>query len=124
MINSDVITTYDVRQRIRLLIVSTGVQPTDQNLPQIEREALRALVDESLQRQELQKFEARAKGTKVFPTEKEVDAEIEDMAGQYNVKAPQLLKSLEGAGIDPASLRNPAPGAARLASLHRRTISR
>ena len=106
VINSEVITTYDVRQRIRLLIVSTGVQPTEQNLPQIEREALRALVDESLQRQELQKFEGRAKGTKVFPSEKEIDAEIEDMATQYNVKGPALIKSLEGAGIEPATLRN------------------
>lgn len=106
VINNEVITTYDVRQRIRLLIVSTGVQPTSQNLPQIEREALRALVDESLQRQELKRFEGRAKGAKVFPTEKEVDAEIEDMAGQYSVKGPQLLKSLEGAGIEPATLRN------------------
>lgn len=106
VINNEVITTYDVRQRIRLLIVSTGVQPTEQNLPQIEREALRALVDESLQRQELQRFEGRAKGTKVFPTEPEIDEEIADMATQYNVKGPQLIKSLEGAGIEPATLRN------------------
>ena len=34
-----------------------------------------------------------------------MDAEIEDMAKSYNVKGPQLLKSLEGAGIEPATLR-------------------
>ena len=106
VINNDVITTYDVRQRIRLLIVSTGVQPTQQNLPQIEREALRALVDERLQSQELHRLEDRRKGPKIFPGEKEVDAEIEDMAAQYNTKGPDLIKALTAAGIEPATLRN------------------
>lgn len=105
VINDEIISTYDLRQRIRLLIVSTGVQPTEQNLPQIEREALRALVDERLQAQELHKVEDKQK-YKVFPSDKEVDAEIEDMAKSYNVRGPQLLKSLEGAGIEPATLRD------------------
>lgn len=105
LINDEVISTYDLRQRIRLLIVSTGVQPSEANLPQIEREALRALVDERLQAQELHKVEEKQK-YKVFPSEKEVDAEIDDMAKSYNVKGPQLLKSLEGAGIEPATLRD------------------
>ena len=105
VINNEVITTYDLRQRVRLLIVSTGVQPTEQNLPQIEREALRALIDERLQSQELAKVEARGK-SKIFPSDKEVNAEIDDMAASYNVKGPQLLKSLEGAGIEPATLRD------------------
>ncbi len=105
VINDEVISTYDLRQRIRLLIVSTGVQPTEANLPQIEREALRALVDERLQMQELSRVEEK-QHYKVFPTDKEVDAEIEDMAKSYNVKGPQLIKSLEGAGIEPATLRD------------------
>ena len=105
VINDEIISTYDLRQRIRLLIVSTGVQPTEQNLPQIEREAMRALVDERLQSQELHKVEEKQK-YKVFPSEKEVDAEIDDMAKSYNVRGPQLLKSLEGAGIEPATLRD------------------
>ena len=105
VINDEIISTYDLRQRVRLLIVSTGVQPTEANLPQIEREALRALVDERLQAQELRRVEEKQK-YKVFPSDKEVDAEIEDMAKSYNVRGPQLLKSLEGAGIEPATLRD------------------
>ena len=105
VINDEIISTYDLRQRIRLLIVSTGVQPTEQNLPQIEREALRALVDERLQEQELRRVEEKQK-FKVFPTDKEIDAEIEDMAKSYNVRGPQLMKSLQGAGIEPATLRD------------------
>ena len=105
-INNEVITTYDVRQRIRLLIVSTGVQPTEQNLPAIEREALRALVDERLQTQELQRLESRRKGSSIFPKEKEVDDEIEDMATSYGVKGPELIKTLTAAGIESQTLRN------------------
>ena len=105
VINDEIISTYDLRQRVRLLIVSTGVQPTEANLPQIEREALRALIDERLQAQELHRVEDTQK-YKVFPSDKEVDAEIEDMAKSYNVRGPQLLKSLQGAGIEPATLRD------------------
>ena len=77
-----------------------------QNLPEIEREALRSLVDERLQRQEIQSVEKRQKDLKLFPTDKEVDAEVADYAKQFKVTAPQLVASLKNAGVDEKTLRD------------------
>src|ERR1700678_3663326 len=40
-VNDDLISTYDIVQRMRLLIVTAGIQPNEQNLPEIQREAVR-----------------------------------------------------------------------------------
>ena len=42
LVNDDVISTYDLRQRALLFIVTAGVQPTQENLPQIQEQALRS----------------------------------------------------------------------------------
>ena len=47
------ITSYELRQRMLLLIAMTQVQPTAENLPAIQQQALNTLIDEKLQRQEL-----------------------------------------------------------------------
>ena len=63
IVNDSIISTYDLRQRIMLLIVTAGVQPTEENMPQIQREALRGLVDEHLEIQELKRVEKQQKFT-------------------------------------------------------------
>ena len=40
-------------QRMRLLIVTSGIQPTQQNIPALQQEAARSLIDEHLEMQEL-----------------------------------------------------------------------
>ena len=45
VVNDDIISTYDLAQRMRLLIATSGVQPTEQTLPQFQQEALVGLVD-------------------------------------------------------------------------------
>ena len=53
VVNDDIISSYDVVQRMRLLMATSGMQPTQENLPQIEQEDLRSLIDERLEMQEL-----------------------------------------------------------------------
>ena len=57
VVNDDIISTYDLAQRMRLLIATSGIQPTQQNIAQFQREALVSLVDERLQIQELRRQE-------------------------------------------------------------------
>src|ERR1700744_2792868 len=45
VVNAEGIPTHDLRQRVLLLIVTSGVQVNEQNLPQIEAESLRGLID-------------------------------------------------------------------------------
>lgn len=104
VVNNEIISTYDVRQRILLLIVSSGVQPTEESLPALEREALRDLIDESLQMQEIRRLETTRKIT-IQPTDAEVNEDITALARQNNLTAQQLLASLAASGVNPETLR-------------------
>jgi peptidyl-prolyl cis-trans isomerase SurA len=104
VVNNDIISTYDVRQRILLLIVSSGVRPTAETLPALEREALRDLIDESLELQEIRRIETTRRAT-IQPTDQEINEEIGNLARQNNLTAEQLLASLAQAGVNPETLR-------------------
>jgi peptidyl-prolyl cis-trans isomerase SurA len=104
IVNDDIISTYDLGQRVRLLIVTSGVQPNEQTLPQFEREALISLIDERLQLQELRRVEKEQKFT-IVATEPEVTEELEGMARQNNMSAQQFLGALAQQGIGPETIR-------------------
>lgn len=101
VVNDDIISSYDLMQRMRLLMVTSGLQPTQENLPQLEQEALRSLIDERVQMQELRRVEKAQKIT-IISTDKEVEEQIEDIARGNNMTAQQLTQQLaaQGVGID------------------------
>jgi peptidyl-prolyl cis-trans isomerase SurA len=79
VVNDSIISTFDLTRRMRLLIATSGVQPTQQNLPQFQREALISLVDERLQLQELRRVEREQK-IDIVANDQDIDAEIAQMA--------------------------------------------
>ncbi|CAN5146245.1 peptidylprolyl isomerase [soil metagenome] len=101
VVNDDIISSYDLMQRMRLLMVTSGLQPTQENLPQLEQEALRSLIDEHVQMQELHRLEKAQKIT-IISTDKEVEEQISDIAKGNNLTAAQLTQQLsaQGVGID------------------------
>jgi peptidyl-prolyl cis-trans isomerase SurA len=99
VVNDEIISTYDLRQRLLLLIATSGVKVNQQNLPGLQQQALRSLVDERLQMQELKRFDVKV-------GDPEVDEEIEGMAKQNNMSKDQLLGGLTNAGVDPSTIRN------------------
>jgi len=105
VVNDNLISSYDLVQRIRLLAVTTGVQPTTESIPQLQQEALRGLIDENLQIQELHRVEKQQKIT-IVATEKEIDDEIQDIAKGNNTTAQSLLGSLETQGISSETFKD------------------
>ena len=105
VVNDDIISTYDLRQRIMLLVVTAGVQPTQENLPQLEREALRQLVDEHLEIQELRHQEKEQK-FQIVANDKDIDKEIAQIARGNNMSAEQLLAQLSAAGVGSQTFRD------------------
>lgn len=101
VVNDDIISSYDLMQRMRLLMVTSGMQPTQENLPQLEQEALRSLIDEHVQMQELRRVEKSQKIT-IISTDKEIEEQIQDIAKGNNMTPDQLTQSLsaQGVGID------------------------
>jgi len=104
VVNDDIISTYDLMQRMRLLMVTSGIQPTEENLPQLQREALRSLVDERLQLQELRVVEKEQK-IEIVATPADIDEEIAEIAKGNNMTGPQLVASLAAQGVGAETLR-------------------
>ncbi|WP_269716842.1 peptidylprolyl isomerase [Caulobacter sp. NIBR2454] len=104
VVNDDLVSTYDLMQRMRLLMVTSGVQPTQETLPQLQAEAMRSLVDERLQIQELRRIEKQNK-TEIIATDKEVDEQIADVARGNNISSEQLLASLAAQGVGAQTFR-------------------
>lgn len=105
VVNDEIISTYDLGQRMRLLIVSSGVQPTAQTLPQLQQEALVSLIDQHLQLQELRRIELDQK-ISIIATDEELEEELTELAKQNNSTKEQFLAALAARGIGPDTLRN------------------
>jgi len=57
VVNDDIVTTYDLRQRVLFMVATTGVQRDEESIARVQQQALRNLVDEHIQLQESQKYE-------------------------------------------------------------------
>lgn len=98
-VNDQIITGFDLRQRMLMIIVMSQVQPTEENLAAIQQEALVALIEERLQRQEIAKYED------LRIPDSAVDEEIVSMAREAGTTPEVYLTLLEQAGIRPDTLR-------------------
>lgn len=104
VVNDDIISTYDLGQRMRLLIATSGIQPTQQNIAQFQREALVSLVDERLQIQELRRQEKEQK-FEIIATDQDINEELGEMARANNMSVEQFTASLAGQGIEIGTLK-------------------
>jgi peptidyl-prolyl cis-trans isomerase SurA len=104
-VNDDLVSSYDIVQRMRLLIVTAGIQPTEQNLPDIQREAIRSLVDERLEMQQL-RDEGKTQKFDLIASDQEVDDEIASIARSNNTSASQLLAQLAAQGVGAQTFRD------------------
>lgn len=105
IVNDDIISSYDLVQRMRLVILTTGFQPTNETIPQIQQMALQQLIEERLKLQELRHAEKENKMTIVL-TDKEVDEIVSQIVqGEYKMTEDQFYGLLKQQGITPATYR-------------------
>jgi peptidyl-prolyl cis-trans isomerase SurA len=98
VVNDQVISTYDVRQRAMLLISSAGMESTPELVQRARGQALRDLIDERLQLIETQEYNIT-----VAPGD--IDRRLADIAQQNNTDAATLSRQLAAAGISVSTLR-------------------
>lgn len=98
-VNDRIITGYDLRQRMLMLILSSEIQPTQENLPAIQQAALNALIEERLKAQEITNYES------LRVSDEEVSAEIAEMARRAGLTPDAYLAQLSQAGIQPQAFR-------------------
>jgi peptidyl-prolyl cis-trans isomerase SurA len=99
VVNSDAITFSDVEDRLKLMIVSSGMPYNDDIRNRLRAQVLNMLVDESLQVQE-----ARAAGIDVTP--EEIDSGFATIAKNNNMEADQFRSILSRSGIRIGTMRD------------------
>jgi len=105
IVNDNIISSYDLQQRVLLLIATSGVQPTAQNTPQFEQEAVNELIDESIEMQEVRRAEKDQK-FKIVADDDAVNRRIDEIAQQSPYKSgARLLEAFADAGISPDTFR-------------------
>jgi len=86
VVNSDIVTTHDLRQRVMFMLAATGVERTEDALMRVQRQALRNLVDEHLQMQEASKYDQSI-------ADEEVNASVAFMAPAFVSLTRKLTRS-------------------------------
>lgn len=98
IVNDEVISGYDLQQRMSLVLSSSGIQPSPEALKRLEPQVLRGLVDERLQLQEAQRQEIEVET-------REIAEAIADIGARNNLSPEQIENFLGQAGIDFATLQ-------------------
>ena len=92
IVNDEVISGFDVEQRLRLLVASSGVQPTADDLRRLRSQVVRTLIDEKLQAQEARFYE-------VDVGEDEILEQLELIARRSGASVNDIQSQLEQDGI-------------------------
>jgi peptidyl-prolyl cis-trans isomerase SurA len=94
IVNDKVISLFDLKQRARLLSLSTGGRQLSQEDQQyLQAQALQALIDDRLKIQEAEKYNAGAR-------DNEVEAAFANYARQFNLTPDELEKQLNQSGVE------------------------
>lgn len=97
VVNGQAITTADVESRSRLVLSSIGTPPTPDAMARIRSQVVRALVDERLRLQEVQR-------RRILVTDREVAEQVGRIEQRQGLPPGSLARQLAGAGIDPRTL--------------------
>ncbi|AQR63507.1 peptidylprolyl isomerase [Brevundimonas sp. LM2] len=98
-VNDQIVTGFDLRQRMLTTIAMSQVEPTEENIPAIQQQALQALIEERLQSAEIAKYET------LKISDADVDEEIARMAQEAGTTPEAYVQFLAGGGIRPETLR-------------------
>lgn len=98
-VNDIIISTYDLDQRIKLVMVTSGSQTSAEVEKRLRPQVLRQLIDELLQLQEAQKFNVKI-------TPEDLDKNFKRIATQNNITVDAIHKMLDDNGISRATLQN------------------
>ena len=87
IVNDEVISKFDVDQRVNLFLVTSGIERTPQNIDGLRRQVLRTLIQEKLQLQE-------ARDSEIEISRAEINAAMQDMASGTNRSLDEVEKFL------------------------------
>ncbi|MED5565924.1 MAG: peptidylprolyl isomerase, partial [Pseudomonadota bacterium] len=99
IVNDEVISLYDVDQRVELYFVSSGIVRSRETVERLREQALRELVDEKLQMQEARRVE-------ISIEEEEIEREINRLSEGFSTSQISITEFLEERGIKERTLES------------------
>ena len=117
VVNEDVISAYDLLNRIRLVMLTSRLPNTPEIRRRLSAQVLRNLIDERLQMQE-------AKRLKIEIPDKDVDVLLEKLNKQNRVDPGTIERMLTRSGIDTNALRAKLSAESAWAKVVRRQLRR
>jgi peptidyl-prolyl cis-trans isomerase SurA len=99
VVNSDIVTIHDLRQRVLFMMATTGAEADEASIQRLQRQALRNLVDEHLQMQEAEKYEQSI-------SDEEVNGNVGRLLSRNGADPNELVSSLAAAGVSIETLRD------------------
>jgi len=99
VVNEDVISAYDLAQRVRMVMVTSSLPNTPESRRRLTPQVLRNMIDEHLQSQEAKRLNVRV-------TDQEVDDMLVRLNRQNELEAGTLESMLQRANVDVNALRS------------------
>lgn len=98
VVNDDIVTTYDLQQRARFMMATTGVESDEEAQRRILQQAMRNLVDEKLQIQEAKKYDQTI-------SDEAVTRGVQNLISRNGIDVNDFAQRLASAGISIATLQ-------------------
>ncbi|MEQ8603401.1 MAG: peptidylprolyl isomerase [Marivibrio sp.] len=99
VVNGDVISIYDLTNRLSLVALSSGLELDQETQQRLLPQVMRSMIDEKLQLQA-----AAENGVRV--TDREIEQQIEQLAQRNNMQSPDQLRAFVAQrGVNPTALR-------------------
>lgn len=98
VVNDDVVSVYDIENRMKMLMATSGMPDTPEVRERLRPQVLHMLIDERLEIQEAKRINA-------VVTEKDIDAAIGRIETANHMPAGALLPALTREGINPDTLK-------------------
>lgn len=100
IVNDEVISRYDLDQRMKLVVSSTGREPTPEERKQLERQVLRNLIDEKLKWQEAKRINDLQETQREVVENREIVEQLEAIAQRSGVTVADIRGDLQRRGIN------------------------
>ena len=99
LVNDEIISGYDLNQRLGLIIAASGGERTPEEILQLSEQVLRSMVDERLQLQEAAEFEVEVEEQQIFEA-------FTNIAGNFQQTPEQFEQFLLEAGTNKKTLED------------------
>jgi len=99
VVNNDIVTTHDLRQRTLFMIATTGVKRDEESISRAQQQALRNLVDEHIQLQESDKYDQSI-------SDEEINQSVARLIGRNGIDPNEIVGRLAEVGVSIETLRD------------------